>query len=238
LKFANLFLCALLPLSVVAQNEAAKDLRKNGTSFLSKQLQELQADTSRNPVHLWIERGQTLWQAQCISCHGDIASVKSSVTTFPKLNADNKLVNLEDHIEKHKQVKLSSDEVLALSAALHDAAKGERIQVKAIAPHYQNGERLWNTRMGRINLACMHCHDQKVGANMRADVVSQGHPTGFPIYRLTWQNLGSIDRRLRACYSGVQAPLPLAGAPELRDLELFLKVRANGMMLDGPSIRR
>ena len=84
----------------------------------------------------------------------------------------------------------------------------------------------------------MHCHDLKVGAQMRADTISQGHPTGFPIYRMLWQTLGSLDRRLRACYSGVQAPLPNAGSAELRDLELFLKVRANGMVLDGPSIRR
>jgi sulfur-oxidizing protein SoxA len=92
--------------------------------------------------------------------------------------------------------------------------------------------------MGRMNLACMHCHDQKVGAQMRADTISQGHPTSFPIYRMSWQTVGSIDRRLRACYSGVQATVPVSGSPELRDLELFLKVRANGMPLDGPSIRR
>jgi L-cysteine S-thiosulfotransferase len=84
----------------------------------------------------------------------------------------------------------------------------------------------------------MHCHDQKVGAQMRADVISQGHTTGFPIYRMSWQTLGSTERRLRACYSGVQAPLPPPGSANLRDLELFMKVRANGMVLDGPSIRR
>jgi L-cysteine S-thiosulfotransferase len=36
----------------------------------------------------------------------------------------------------------------------------------------------------------------------------------------------------------VQAPLPAPGSTELRDLELYLRVRANGMPLDGPSIRR
>ena len=100
------------------------------------------------------------------------------------------------------------------------------------------GAQLYATRMGRINLACVHCHDGKVGANLRAEVVSPGHPSGFPIYRLNWQNLGSIDRRLRACYSGVQATLPPSGSPALRQLELYLKVRAGGMPLDGPSIRR
>lgn len=73
---------------------------------------------------------------------------------------------------------------------------------------------------------------------MRAEVISQAQPTGFPIYRMSWQSLGSLERRLRACYSGVQAPIPAEGSPELRVLELFLKVRANGMTIDGPSIRR
>ena len=55
---------------------------------------------------------------------------------------------------------------------------------------------------------------------------------------MSWQKPGTLDRRLRACYSGVQATIPPAGAPELRALELYLKVRAAGKPLDGPSIRR
>ena len=230
-----------LALCCLAQTNSQSDPRVSGTTFLSKQLQELQTDASRHPAGLWIERGQTLWQASCASCHGGIASIKLKVGTFPKLSATKQLVNLEDFIQSHAATKPSEDDVLALSAALHDAAKGERINVSMLEPHYASGQRLWSTRMGRINLACMHCHDitqGRVGANMRADVISQAQPTGFPIYRMSWQTLGTLERRLRACYSGVQAPVPAPGSPELRDLELFLKVRANGMTIDGPSIRR
>jgi sulfur-oxidizing protein SoxA len=165
----------------------------------------------------------------------------AKVASFPKLNRDKKLVNLEDAIEGHAGIKPSSEDVLALSAALHQAAKGEAIRAQAIEPNYSQGQQLWNTRMGCINLACAHCHDitsGRVGANMKAEVISQAMPTGFPIYRMSWQSMGTLERRLRACYSGVQAPIPPAGSPELRDLELFLKVRANGMTIDGPSIRR
>ena len=239
------------------------DTRTSGHVYLSPQLQALQDDPQRNPVALWQERGQGLWQAQCNSCHGAMDSVKRSVASFPRLSADGKrLVNLEDQILRCQQrgaapaqtsapgtAALESDSVLSLSAALHQAAKGERIQVtpsSTASPehtaqwqaHLSSGERLYQTRIGRMNLACMHCHDGKIGAQMRADTISQAHPTGFPIYRMAWQTLGSLDRRLRACYSGVQAPIPSAGSADLRDLELFLKVRANGMLLDGPSIRR
>ena len=240
-----------------------QDKRTSGNVYLSKQMQELQNDATRNPISLWQERGQSLWQGQCKSCHGEINTLKRSAATFPRLGSDGKnLVNLEDQIVRCQSRQnptvntIESEEVISLSTALHQAAKNELIAVTApvitttitqtSAPlasdswqtRLKSGETLYQTRMGRMNLACMHCHDQKVGAQMRADTISQGHPTGFPIYRMSWQTMGTIDRRLRACYSGVQAAIPPPGSADLRDLELYLKVRANGMPLDGPSIRR
>lgn len=231
----------------------------SGYVYLSPQLQILQNDANRNPIALWLDRGKNLWQTQCQSCHADIRALKQSAVSFPRLAADGtKLFNLEDQIARCQQrnapaaASFSSaaapndhEDVLALSAALHQAAKGELIQLAATPAqqtlwqaHLDKGQQLYQTRMGRINLACTHCHDQKVGAQMRADTISQGHPTGFPIYRMGWQTLGSMERRLRACYSGVQATIPRPGSADLRDLELFMKVRANGMPLDEPSIRR
>jgi L-cysteine S-thiosulfotransferase len=235
---------ALCWVSTAALAQQPADTRVSGTSFLSKQLQALQADKDRHPAQLWTERGQGLFQAQCVSCHTDLASLKKAVASYPKLNASGKLVNIEDQLRHRAEqggTALTDDDVLTLSAALHDASKGEVIRTQPVQPHYDNGKALWNTRMGRINLACAHCHDDqfgKVGSQMRADTISQGHPTGFPIYRLSWQSLGTLERRLRACYSGVQAPLPAIGSLELRELELFLKVRASRMVIEGASIRR
>jgi len=228
----------------------------SGHQFLSPQLQALQQDADANPISLWIEKGQRVWRGNCQSCHQAPESLSSAVAKHPHLvTRDNRtsLVNLEDQINVCRQRSgqnpkgLEDEDTLSLSALLHNAAKGQMIQVKAPAdPKTQRqwdaelaqGAQLYATRMGRLNLACVHCHDNNVGATLRAEVVSPGHPTGFPIYRLNWQNMGSIDRRLRACYSGVQASLPLPGSPPLRQLELYLKVRANGMPIDGPSIRR
>jgi L-cysteine S-thiosulfotransferase len=246
---------ACILLGLLAHDAPAQDKRTSGNVYLSKQMQDLQIDATRNPISLWLDGGQSLWQNQCKSCHGEMATLKRSATTFPRLGADGKaLVNLEDQIvrcQSRQQTTsntIESEEVLSLSAALHQAAKKELIAVAAPVntpaasaqwqDRLKSGETLYQTRMGRMNLACMHCHDQKVGAQMRADTISQGHPTGFPIYRMSWQTMGTIDRRLRACYSGVQATIPPVGSADLRDLELYLKVRANGMPLDGPSIRR
>ena len=228
----------------------------SGNQFLTPQLQAMQQDADVNPITLWVEKGQALWGKQCQSCHQAPESLRSSAGEHPRLvtrHNNTRLVNLEDQINACRQRAgqspkgLEDDDTLSLSALLHTVAKGQAIQMTpptdaAGQQQWQaelaQGAQLYATRIGRLNLACVHCHDGKVGANLRAEVVSPGHPSGFPIYRLNWQNMGSIDRRLRACYSGVQATLPAPGSASLRQLELYLKVRASGMPLDGPSIRR
>jgi sulfur-oxidizing protein SoxA len=43
---------------------------------------------------------------------------------------------------------------------------------------------------------------------------------------------------LRACYFGVRAEQPAAGAAELLDLELYLSWRAQGLQVETPGVRR
>jgi sulfur-oxidizing protein SoxA len=72
---------------------------------------------------------------------------------------------------------------------------------------------------------------------MRALTITPAWTTNFPVYRISWQGMGSIDRRLRACFSGVQAQVPPAADPRLRELELHLKVRAAGKPIEGPAVK-
>ena len=65
----------------------------------------------------------------------------------------------------------------------------------------------------------------------------QAHPTGYPIYRLEWQGMGSLQRRLRNCISGMRAEAYDYGAQELVDLEYYLMWRARGMKLETPAVR-
>ena len=234
----------------------------SGLAFLPPGLQALNNDPGSNPVTLWLERGQQAWSdastgPSCASCHGPVQALRQAVVGFPRLRVpDQRLINLEDQIQTCRQRSgkaaatdgLENEEVLALSALLHQTAKGLAWDVKAPSTtpadqavwqaHLQQGANLFAQRLGRMNLACLHCHVQNIGRQLRAEVISPGHPTGFPVYRMSWQRLGSLDRRLRACYSGVQASMPPPGDPVLRELELYLKVRASGMPLDGPSLRR
>ena len=65
----------------------------------------------------------------------------------------------------------------------------------------------------------------------------QAHPTGYPLYRLEWQGLGSLQRRLRNCLVGIRAEPYAYGAPEFVDLELYLMWRASGMKIETPAVR-
>jgi sulfur-oxidizing protein SoxA len=246
----------MLGLAIGLGQPTSAQTRLSGNQFLTPQLQAMQQDADANPISLWVEKGQTLWRNSCQSCHHSAETLRTSAAEYPRLitrNNTTRLINLEDQINVCRQrvgqhpKGLEDDDTLSLSALLHSVAKGQKIHAQAPADvagqqrwqhELAQGAQLYAARIGRLNLACVHCHDGKVGANLRAEIISPGHPTGFPIYRLNWQNMGSIDRRLRACYSGVQATLPSPGSETLRQLELFLKVRANGMPLDGPSIRR
>ncbi len=65
----------------------------------------------------------------------------------------------------------------------------------------------------------------------------KAHPTGYPLYRLEWQGLGSLQRRLRNCIVGMRAEAFPYGAPEYVDLELYLATRAAGMPVETPAVR-
>ena len=230
---------------------------QSGNAFLSPDLLQVQNDASRNPTQLWVEQGLEIWgtpdkKGACFDCHKSANQLQNQVTQFPKWSVEKQqLINLEDQIlacakrSGQDYKSLEHPQVLALSALLHQNATGKTFNLKPSPGHEAQwhaalnaGAQEFTQRIGRMNLACNHCHDQNIGKQMRADVISPGHPTGFPIFKMSWQGMGSVDRRLRACYSGVQAEIPAPGSPVLRQLELFLKVRAQGLPIDGPSLRR
>ena len=49
--------------------------------------------------------------------------------------------------------------------------------------------------------------------------------------------MGSVQRRLRNCMTGVRAEPFAYGAPEMVALELYLAQRARGMVVETPAVR-
>ena len=96
---------------------------------------------------------------------------------------------------------------------------------------------IYRRRQGQLNLSCALCHDDNAGKKLAGATIPQGHPTGYPIYRLEWQSLGSLKRRLRNCLFGMRAEPYAYDAPQYIALELFLMERARGMLLEAPAVR-
>jgi sulfur-oxidizing protein SoxA len=106
-----------------------------------------------------------------------------------------------------------------------------------LEPFRARGQELYEQRQGQLNFSCANCHDDNRGWKLASSVIPQEHPTGYPLYRLEWQEMGSLQRRFRNCMVGVRAePYPF-GSPEYVNLELFLMTRARGMPLEPPAIR-
>jgi sulfur-oxidizing protein SoxA len=132
-----------------------------------------------------------------------------------------------------------SREFLALTAFVARQSRGMPIvqDDPKMQPAIAAGRAFFEDRVGQLNLSCAQCHDDNWGKQLAGSVIPQGHPTGYPIYRLEWQSLGSLQRRLRNCLFGQRAELYAFDAPEMIALEAFLTWRARGMPMDAPGVR-
>ncbi len=230
---------------------------KSGIEFQGADVKALQADDFANPGMLWVQRGEKLWMEfrgenrwNCAGCHGVArASMRGVANRYPRYDAAlGRVVNLEQRInacvtqrQKAPELAWESDELLGLTAYIALQSRGLPIAVQA-EPRgkeaWEHGRRLYFTRIGQLNLACSHCHDASWGKTLLAEKLSQGHPTGWPAYRLEWQRMGSLQRRLRACFHGIRAEMPPYGSPDLVALELYLATRAQGLRQEAPGVRR
>jgi len=249
-----------LAFALVAAN-AAEPQRpsplRSGIEFSGADIRSMQADDLANPGMLWVARGSKLWSApagasgqSCAGCHDDAArSMRGVAARLPAIDeTSGRAVNLEDRINlcrtRHQQtapLAWESDDLLALTAYVAHQSRGmmsEQRPDARLAPYLQRGRSRYHQRIGQMNLACTHCHDRHWGRTLLAQTISQGHGHAYPAYRLEWQGVGSLQRRLRICHSGVRAQVPEFGSPELLDLEVYLAWRGRGLPVETPGVRR
>jgi sulfur-oxidizing protein SoxA len=228
---------------------------RSGIAFAGADVRAMQDDDAANPGLLWVERGQSLWQApvdgrSCATCHGEAASSMRGVAArYPAhdaqanavLDLDARIMRCRSERQKAPPLVREADDLLALSAYVTYQSRGMPVAVTIDGPAraaFERGQALYRQRHGQMNIACTQCHDQNWGKMLLRETISQGHGTAFPAYRLEWQGVGSLQRRIRACLFGVRAQMPPPGAPELTDLELYLAWRAGGLPLEAPGVRR
>ena len=233
-----------------AQPQAA-DPRRSGLDFMSPATQALQKDDAQNPGFLWVRSGEQHFRADCARCH-TAASMRGVAARHPAFDpVSGKPMTLSARIQqcqlqhvKGPPLAAESAPLLNLEAFVANASRGMAVVSPVAAradgrlrPFVQQGARLYTQRMGQLDFSCAQCHDQHAGGRLAGSTIPQAHPTGYPIYRLEWQGVGSLQRRLRQCMSGVRAePFPF-GSDELTALELYLNQRAAGMPIETPGVR-
>ncbi len=195
----------------------------------------MQDDDATNPAMLWVLDGEALWNRKagaadkaCADCH---QGMKGVAARYPSLHAG-KLINLDQRInlcrtgqQKAPALQLESRELLALFRLCRPPVARP---CRSTSPcpsrrssFLESGRAAFNRRQGQLNLSCTQCHDGLAGNKLAGNPIPQAHPTGYPIYRLEWQGMGSLQRRLRNCMIGVRAEPYAYGAQEFVELEVL-----------------
>ena len=246
----------LLGTSVSIAQPSGIDARRSGFDFMQPSTQALQRDDTQNPAMLWVKEGEALWKQtegsvgkSCASCHAEAkVSMKGVATRFPAFSNDLKqIVNLQGQINtcrirRMQAPSLAAEHQTLLSLESFVAMQSRGLPIvppvdERMAAVRARGETLFNQRIGQIDLSCRDCHVSNAGRALAGNKIPEAHPTGYPIYRLEWQHVGSLQRRLRNCMVGVRAEPYAFGSDELVAIESYLAQRAAGMRLESPAVR-
>jgi L-cysteine S-thiosulfotransferase len=246
----------LSTIAIHSHAQTLKDTRRSGSEFMSPQTQAMQNDDTQNPGMLWVKQGETLWNKadgaqlkSCASCHSEATkSMRGVATKYPifdaktssPINLSKKILQCRTDQQQASTIAQESQTLLSLEAYVAHQSRGLPINPSTdtkLKPHIDNGKKHYGQPLGQLNLSCAQCHDQLAGQRLGSAPIPEAHPNGYPIYRLEWQGLGSLQRRLRNCLSGVRAEAFAYGSKELIEIELYLVNRANGMFLEVPGVR-
>ncbi len=230
---------------------------RSGLDYQGEDIRRLQGDDFANPAMLWVERGAAVWQRKqgaanksCADCHGAAEqSMRGAAARLPAWDKRlGRVSTLESRInacivreQRAPEPPPEADDAIGLQALIALQSRGMPMQVDiegAARPLFERGRELYKQRIGQMNLACTHCHDQREGKTLLVETISQGQPAAWPAYRMEWQAAGSLERRLRACFLGVRAEMPAYRSEDLLALQVFLARRAQGLALEAPGVRR
>jgi sulfur-oxidizing protein SoxA len=256
LIFSCLAVVALTVGALSVRAEIPLSERRSGYADLGPETKAMQDDDTINPATLSVLDGEALWNTKtgaahvsCADCHGKAEqSMKGVAARYPTYDvAYARPVDLEQRINicraQHQNApkyKPEDKDLLALALYVGRQSRGMQIapsEDARLKPFLDAGRTLYIERQGQLNLSCAQCHDERWGKHLGSSLIPQAHPTGYPIYRLEWQSVGSLQRRLRNCMFGMRAQPFDYDAVENVELELFLMWRARGMPIETPAVR-
>lgn len=230
----------------------------SGYYFRQDMIREMQDDEISNPGMLNVEHGAEIWEKVEGSAGKSMAevwescagvSVEKAATSYPRYHKGaGKVINLEQQVNYcrenamgAKPYKWEKEDMLGMTGFIRFQGNGKPVDVDITGPAaetFKRGEKLYYTRLGQLDVACAHCHETNYGSYIRADMLSQGHSNGFPLYRVKWNGFGSLHRRIRGCNNNIRATKLPYGHDDYVALELYLAWRGEGLPVETPAVRQ
>lgn len=241
---------------------------RSGYSYATPETKAMQDDDFANPGMPLVDTAMGLWskpageaKKSCADCHGAVDDpkggkmgipMKGVAAKYPAYNAETKkpinvelrINNCQTKYQKAEASKYDSQPLLGLTALVTMQSRGMPRVTTAdnpsdpLNPFWKKGEEFYYQRRGQLDMACKHCHEDNADNYVRAELLSQGQTNGFPTYRLKWQGMGSLHKRLGGCNAEIRAEPYKSGSDEYLNLETYLAWRGRGLPMEGPSVRK
>ncbi|MBU2357841.1 MAG: sulfur oxidation c-type cytochrome SoxA [Alphaproteobacteria bacterium] len=228
----------------------------SGWRFRDASLQQMEMDDFENPAVIAVDRATEMWSTvegtadkSCASCHENLeADMKGVRAVYPKWNEKaGELRTLASQINHCRTDnmgaeawKYDGDDMTGMEALISIQSRGMPMNVAIDGPVHdlwKQGEEMYYTRYGQLELSCANCHEQNYDNYIRADHLSQGQTNGFPAFRLKNDGLVQVQNRFKGCIRDTRAETYSVGSPEFDALELYVASRGNGLSVEGPSVR-
>lgn len=228
----------------------------NGALMLSRDAQaQFDSIMEFPPFQDDIDKGRRLWEtpfrngktfASCFANGGrNVAgdypyydSVGDKVVTFEM--QINRCLRANGEGDFKYSDKATMGIITAYARMLSDGMRvAVRVEGAGALAKYEQGKKLYFTRIGQYNFACASCHMANAGKILRTEILSPavGQTTHWPVFR-GGDNLNTLHMRYRRCMEQMRAaPFP-AGSEELNNLEYFQSYLSNGLPMRASVYRK
>lgn len=228
----------------------------NGAYIFSEdarsQWEEAEADFP--PYEDQVAEGEEMWNTPFANgktyeeCLGEVSTVRAKYPMYDE--EKDTILTLEGEINACREangeepLKWKKGPIASLSGYIASQAQGQKIDVKIpnekAQAWYDKGKQQFYAKRGQLNMSCADCHVYYGGNRIRAETLSPalGQITHFPVYRMKWGELGTIQRRYAGCNSQVRAKPFKDQGDEYKALEYFHTYMSNGLDWNGPSSRK
>jgi sulfur-oxidizing protein SoxA len=151
------------------------------------------------------------------------------------------LVNNGEKAWNPKKGKIADLEAYFANASKEADKKIDiKIQSQAAADAYARGKKEYYSQRGYLKMSCATCHVQGGGLRVKNEKLSPllGQVSHFPVYRLKWGGLGTIERRLEGCEKDQGETTHKVTSDWHKEIIYFMSYMSNGISVDGPDIRK